>query len=50
MGLAIPGKVISVEEGVGRMAKVQFGVSPARSALILCLKQVEEITRPVTRQ
>ena len=25
MCLAIPGKVLSVEEGVGRMAKVQFG-------------------------
>ncbi len=25
MCLAIPGKVISVEEGAGRMAKVQFG-------------------------
>ena len=25
MCLAIPGKVLAVEEGVGRMAKVQFG-------------------------
>jgi len=25
MCLAIPGKVLSIEEGVGRMAKVQFG-------------------------
>ena len=25
MCLAIPGKVLSVEEGVGRLAKVQFG-------------------------
>jgi len=25
MCLAIPGKVLSIEEGVGRLAKVQFG-------------------------